>query len=59
MVSGPNFEFGNVISYYGSYATFGTKIPVFGANSGYALGKKSKNDGFTKMSVESLKSYIV
>ena len=36
-----------------SYATFGTKIPIFRANSGCLLGVQNcKNDGFTKMSVE-------
>ena len=37
MVSGPNFEFGR------SYATFGTKMPVFSANSGSILGTKWQN----------------
>ena len=38
-----------------SYTTFGSKIPVFRANSGGAFWvvQNGKNDGFTKISVES------
>ena len=37
-----------------SYATFGTTIAVFRANSqGVFWVQNGKNDGFTKMSVES------
>ena len=43
-----------------SYATFGTKILVFRAIiQGAFWVQNGKNDGFTKMSVESWKSYIV
>ena len=36
------------------YATFGTKISVFRGNAEHLFGyKMGKNDGFTKMSVES------
>ena len=44
-----------------SYATFGTKILVFRANSGGAFWvlQNCKSDGFTKMSVELWESYIV
>ena len=49
-----------LISAGSAYATFGTRIPGFRANSGCLLGTQiGKNDGFTKMSVESWKSYIV
>ena len=43
-----------------SYVTFGSKIPVFRANiQGTFWIQNSKNDGFTKMSVELRTSHIL
>ena len=42
-----------------SYATFGTKIPFLELIQGAFWVQNGKNGGFTKLSVELEKSYIV